>query len=75
LDEKGRNFHKKNRYNREVLKSKIWKSYDARTRKKVESTWGKLTNFDEVDKWVKFECNDMYHCIRKTILNGDDLSV
>ena len=25
--------------------------------------------------FVKFECNDSYHCIRKTILNGDDLSV
>ncbi|KAF0766879.1 Uncharacterized protein FWK35_00003806 [Aphis craccivora] len=23
---------------------------------------------------VKFESNDNYHCIRKTILNGDDLS-
>ena len=22
---------------------------------------------------VKFECNDGYYCIRKTILNGDDL--
>jgi hypothetical protein len=24
---------------------------------------------------VKFECNDGYDCIQKTILNGDDLSV
>ncbi|KAE9536857.1 hypothetical protein AGLY_006919 [Aphis glycines] len=24
---------------------------------------------------IKFECNDRYHCIRKTILNGDDLSL
>ncbi|KAF0766301.1 Uncharacterized protein FWK35_00004034 [Aphis craccivora] len=23
---------------------------------------------------VKFKSNDRYHCIRKTILNGDDLS-
>ncbi|KAF0762597.1 Uncharacterized protein FWK35_00016144 [Aphis craccivora] len=23
---------------------------------------------------VKFQSNDRYHCIRKTILNGDDLS-
>jgi len=25
--------------------------------------------------YVKFECNDWYHCIRKTILNGDNLLV
>ena len=24
---------------------------------------------------VKFESNDRYHCIRKTILNGDDMLV